>query len=120
MSNLKDIRLPEMVITADGKQYKLTLDMNTFATLEDKYGSTQAFVDAVKGVSVKAVRTLLWAALQDEHPEMTEKDAGKLISLGNVTEVLESITGLLSAFGDALPDIAEEIKNLIPSLTPEK
>lgn len=119
MSNLHDIRLPEMKITSKGKEYHLTFDMNTFADLEEEYGSTQNFIEELKKISVKAFRKMFWFSLRDEYPDMTEREAGKLIGLDNASEIIESVTGILTAFGDALPEIAAEIKNLIPSQTPK-
>jgi hypothetical protein len=115
MSNLHDIKIPNLAIKAEGKEYTLTFDLNTFAEIEEKYGGVFPFFDEVKKFSPKAIRFLLWNALQDKHSEITEKEAGRLLGLGNVIETIESIVEIFNGLGDSLPQIADEIKNLFPS-----
>lgn len=121
MSNLHDIRLNPIKIMARGEDHTLMLDMNTFAEIQDKYetkNGLMGFLEDIQKLNIKAIRLLVWAALVDEIPDLTEKEAGKVISLYNIWDVFGSLLDLLNGIGDALPDVADAIKNLIPSQTP--
>ncbi|MFS0736932.1 hypothetical protein ABC347_07770 [Sphingomonas sp. 1P06PA] len=69
-------------IEADGQRYTLTLDFNTFVEIEEATGlDMQALGPALSdSPSAKLVQTVFWATLLDQHPDVTPRDAGRLIS----------------------------------------
>ena len=94
----------EVALDVDGKTYVFRFSVNAICELEEALGSS---VNTIAGqlsdmsaVKMKTVRALVWAALRDNHSEMTITDAGELISDAGVAAVMESV-GL--AFARAFP-----------------
>ena len=72
----------------------LRLDYNTFADIQEATG-----LNALEGepfqeehiTKPKVLRAVLWACLRDEDPQITERDAGRLMTLGNIQQIVETI-----------------------------
>lgn len=103
----------------DGKfalgDHTLTFNVNTFCDLEDHFEAQD--VNEVLGIiqgletnpSLKVIRGIFYVALQQEHPEMTERDAGNLISEVGIAAASEALSEAVSqAFPD---DSGEEVGN---------
>lgn len=97
---LKDIREITVPIELD-KPRGLKFDLNAFAELEDKFGSMDAAFQAMQKGSLKAARTLLWAGLLHEDETLTERKVGGLVTLANMSAIMDRITSALTA---AMPD----------------
>jgi hypothetical protein len=72
----------EASFEVDGKTYRLRYDWNAAAEFEDAAGRplSDALLDVAREkLSAKSLRAMLWAGLQQEHPEATLKDVGRLI-----------------------------------------
>lgn len=100
---LKDIREVSVTVQLD-RPRQVKFDLNAFAELEEKYGNMEAAFHAMQSGSMKAARTLLWAGLLHEEPNLTEREVGGLVTLGNITEVMERITKALT---EAVPEGGE-------------
>lgn len=92
MSAIKDGRFP---ITLD-KVRHLMFNLNAIDEIQDKFGGFDRLDEALAGKdSIKNLRWLLTLLLNegadDEDEELTEKQVGKLIHTGNLTEVKSSI-----------------------------
>ena len=66
----------------DGKKYRLRFSWNAAAEFEEPAG--RSFYDAADALaagrlSVRTLRAMLWAGLQEHHPELTLREAGVLI-----------------------------------------
>ena len=100
---LKDIREITVPIELD-RPRGLKFDLNAFAELEDKFGSMDAAFQAMQKGSLKAARTLLWAGLLHEDETLTERKIGGMVTLANMSGIMESITSALTA---AMPESGE-------------
>lgn len=69
--------------TVDGERYTLRCDFNALIAFEDATGedALQAF-EALEGgqVGLRQMRAIMLALLQHHHPEITEKEAGVILS----------------------------------------
>jgi hypothetical protein len=112
----------EVSFDADGKSYTLHFSTNAICELEDKLDRSFVSIsnDLAKAVSapdkirMTTLRAIFWAGLQDHHPEIDLKAAGKLIlSTGGMLGVMNLIT---EGFARAFPD--PETKGARPQSTP--
>ena len=82
-------------VTIEGKDYRLTFDMNAMSDLEQVTGEN-AFdlIDRIMQGETNAtnLRALMWAQLQEHHPDTDLRAAGRLISAD-----LEACTKALQA-----------------------
>lgn len=84
--------------------YTLSLSANAICELEDHTGREIGDIaSALNGsVGMKMVRALVWAALQDHHPEIDIKGAGNVITAAGMHACMEAIG---AAFQRAFPDV---------------
>lgn len=92
----------------------LTFNVNTFCDLEEAFGvdDVNVVLAKIQGLeehpSLKVIRTLFTVALQQEHPDMSEKDAGLLIGEVGIEAAAEA---LMEAVSQAFPDADGEVGN---------
>ena len=95
-----------------GDPYRVRFDLNALIALEEETGAS-VWGDGESGGDLLAllespklstVRLLLWAGLQHEYPDMTQKDAGALVGLGDLEQLIPLLT---AAFGASLPEVDE-------------
>lgn len=99
----------EVAFEADGKSYTLRYSIDAICALETASGKgVVALVGDLLNpatMSLTLARKVLWAGLQDAHPEITEKDAGELIvhagGLGKIVSLFND------AFATAFPEAAK-------------
>lgn len=110
MGNLNDIKNNKSLTIklADGKDYELRFTLNAMAELEDRYGDVDKAFAAMDKGSFKAIRCVLWAGLQDQHPELTEQKVGSLIDMASMHEMMGQLNAGLA---QDLPD-AEGAQNI--------
>ena len=72
MQNACDVK----TVTIGGREYKVRYTVNSLCALEDRAGMP---IDRLMDRQFSATRLLLWAALAEEQPELTVRDAGALI-----------------------------------------
>jgi len=99
---------PERTLTIEGQTYRLVLDINAQALLEDKLSTPKEEVvfqsvaqKAIEG-SVRHARWLFWASLLRYQPDITPEQAGDLMSAAS--DVPEALSGALS---ETRPDEAD-------------
>ena len=109
MSHVNEIKIKPIPIVLD-KPRTIVFDLNSFAELEESYGSVQAVLDEMAKGSIKALRLLLWAGLVHEQDNLTPKDVGRLIQFGDVPKLTDLLNGALET---AQPSPEEEA-NLHP------
>lgn len=97
----------QVSLKASDTIYTLCLSANAMCELEELTGETIGSL-AVKmdgeAVRMTHVRALMWAALQDHHPEIDIKGAGRIITEAGMSACMEAI-GM--AFQRAFPDVEE-------------
>lgn len=102
----------EVTFEADGKQWTLAYSINALCVLEDALGMGIGEVverfGNVQKLRLNTVRAVLWAGLNDHHPEVSLKQAGELIA--DMT-LPTSIDLLGRAFSLAFPDGKDESGN---------
>lgn len=102
----------ESTITVDGKTKKMIYDMNALAELEDHFEcNVEQLMDVLRNdMSIKNIRTFLWAGLIHDNEDLTEKEVGKWIGTEEnpLKDVLEKMTSALKR-GMGVSD--DEIKN---------
>jgi hypothetical protein len=92
MANLNEAKpRATSIVLADGVERKILLTLNALADLEDKYGSVDAAFDLLNKGNIKALRFVLWASLQEHHPDLTEQQVGSLVDLKFMTELINTI-----------------------------
>lgn len=89
------------VTLADGKKYDIKFDLNSMCTLQEKFGDDVITVlTGIDGSDFKIIRTVLFALF--EHEGLTEKEVGSLITMANMSSVVEALG---QALGDAMPEL---------------
>jgi len=91
MSEVKSIIVKETPIVLD-KERNLRFDLNTFANLEDIYGSIDEAMKKMEQGSVKAIRAILWSALVHEDPALTQKAVGAMLAITDLNEIAGTLT----------------------------
>jgi hypothetical protein len=77
------------------KVRKIFFDLNALGELEERLGVPLDELQNVK-LSIKNVRTLIWAGLIHEDEDLTEQYVGKLVHVGNLQHVQEKIALAMS------------------------
>jgi len=98
--NATSVRNKGIGVELNGKPHIIKFDLNSFAELEDKYGSVETAMKVLESGTIKGIRTLLWCGLLHEDENLTEKQAGALVGIQDLAELTEKIT---EAMGESLP-----------------
>lgn len=86
----------EVAFEADGKAYTLRLSTNAICELEAALDRGLDAIVASMG-RLSTVRGLLWAALRDNHPDVTMAGAGLIIDKAGMPAVMAAVTSALTA-----------------------
>ena len=99
MSNLHDVKPTRNTITLnDGVEREIAFTLNAMAELEDRYGSVEkAFEELEEKQSIKAARFILWAALMEKNPDLTERQVGSLIDAAYIQTIMSTMSDALNA-----------------------
>lgn len=96
---------------AGEKDYTLSFSINSLCELEDLLGESvntvAAQISNPAAVRMKTVRALIWAALQDNHPDVTLEQAGDITSEAGLPATMAAVG---AAFAGAFPETAGEAK----------
>lgn len=106
----EDIKQVGVPIKLD-KERHLIFDLNSLCDIESKYGDITKAMDIIsKNPSISDIRFLLWQGLKGEDESLTEKQAGHLINIYN-------LTAIMNALGDAmqvsLPEVQDKAKKIM-------
>lgn len=83
-------------ITLD-KERTLKFDLNALCVLQDKFTDLDEAFSGLGKKDFKTIRTLVYAVLaHEEEDSFTEKDAGSLVTMQNITQVAEALGKALS------------------------
>jgi hypothetical protein len=88
-----------VTLTADGAAYRLQLTLNALACLQGETGlSLKALVAKLQeqgdDVDFTLVAVIIWAAMQDHHPDMTLADVMRLNADGGLEAMTDVIQKL--------------------------
>lgn len=101
----------EVTINVGGNEKVLLYDMNALAELEDRFECDldQLIEVFENSISIKKIRTFLWAGLIHENEDLTEKEVGSWIGKADTP-----IKAVIEKMGDALKlamGVYDEVKN---------
>ena len=96
-------------LVAGDKTYRLRLDINAIAELEDHTGKginqiAEELADPAT-MRIGMARAVFWGATRSTHPEITIKDAGVIMTDAGFADAIDAIN---TAFVRAFPDMAGE------------
>ena len=105
-------------ITLGGKEYEVALDMNAICDLEEKYGSFEKAAkvldtigqDFTKPGAMKDIRFLLCTMLRHTDDSMTERQAGKLMTMDEMQNIMNSLGDAMS---NSTPQVEDDEKNAV-------
>lgn len=82
-----------VALQAADKAYKVSFSVNALCELEDAFGVSVQQIGAIfdKDASMKDVRKLARCALSDHHPEITEKDAGLVVTEAGLPVFMDAV-----------------------------
>lgn len=93
MSTLKDAKAkPVKLRFNDGTEHEVLFTLNALALLEEKYDSVDAAFEALNKGSFRAIRYMLWAAIQHEEEPLTEAQVGARIDMNSLAQITEDLT----------------------------
>jgi len=83
---------------ADGKVYKLSpLNLNVMAKLEDSFEcGLDKLMQEFEKKQASSFRKMLFILLQDNHPEITLEDVGKLVPMSKFAEISKIISEVMT------------------------
>ena len=87
----------KMVKLSDGNEYQLPpLNLTVTADLEEAFDcDIEEVLGKLAKRSATNLRKLLWVLLQYDYPEMTLKEAGQLVLIPTMGEIIKEILSLL-------------------------
>ncbi len=93
----------EVGFEADGKPYTLVFSINALCELEDRMGEAVSGIDSLASSRkrFRTIRTVFLCGLLDHHPELTEREAGRIIDAIGI-ERADALVG--EAFALAFPE----------------
>ena len=92
MANIKKLRREPIVIDiGDGVERIHRYTLNSFALIEEKYGTIDKAMEALRSGSVAAVRFALWAGLVHEDENLSEHYVGSQIDLSDLEDLAEKM-----------------------------
>lgn len=113
MSVIKDGRYP---VEIGGKTYHLLFSLNALDELQDKFGGYDKLAEAMSQDNKDWIKNTKWLlamlineGAEEGEPEVTERQVGRMIHTGNITDIQEA---MLKAFsvgtsGTAEPEVGE-------------
>jgi hypothetical protein len=113
---------PKIEITLDKKRH-LLFDLNAMCSFEEVTGKnlfeSDVFEKILKNMDPINLRALLWACLLEEDPELSLKDAGKLlhgVSLEKVATAINAAIMVAVPEGKQGAPLASRLRGLISGL----
>ena len=92
MANIKKLRREPIVVDiGDGVERKLRYTLNSFALIEEKYGTIDKAMEIMEAGSIAAIRFALWAGLVHEDENLTEHYVGNQIELSDLEALAEKM-----------------------------
>lgn len=88
---IKVRKAPVVVDIGDGVERKLRYTLNSFALIEEKYGTIDKAMEIMEAGSIAAVRFALWAGLVHEDENLSEHYVGNQIDLSDLEALAEKM-----------------------------
>lgn len=86
-------RRGSVALQAGDAAYMVSFSVNALCELEDAFGVSVQNIGAIfdKDASMKDVRKLARCALSDNHPEVTDKEAGQIVTDAGLPIFMETV-----------------------------
>ena len=100
MTKLLETPKRKVITLADGKKYTLSaMNLNTFCNLEEEFDCDieDIQVKLAEGRKASILRRLLWIFLQEDYPELSKTDIGKLVPLIGMEVILKDVMEALES-----------------------
>lgn len=113
MSAIKDGRY---AVTLNDKTYHMLFSLNVLDEIQDRFGGYDK-LDEVLSTDKNMIKNIRWLftlllneGRDDGEPELTEREVGRIIHVGNLSEIKGAIFSAFAygATGDDEPDKAED------------
>ncbi len=92
MANIKKLKREPIVIDiGDGVERTLRYTLNSFALIEEKYGTIDKAMEVLNSGSIAAIRFVLWAGLVHEDENLSEHYVGNQIDLSDLEDLAEKM-----------------------------
>jgi len=90
---------PTTITLADGKEYIIPpLTLNTLIGLEEELNcSIDKVSELLSNRAASTVRAFLFALLKENHPKLTLKDVGALVTADHLPAVLETVVSTVKS-----------------------
>jgi hypothetical protein len=94
----------EVGFDVDGARYTLAFSINALCELEEKLGGAVVDLGTMMtgGKRFSTMRSVFWCGLTEHHPELTEKEAGKIMTAIGFNKA-DALIG--EAFALAFPEV---------------
>lgn len=111
-AELKNANAPKTIVLG-GKEYEVALDMNAICDLEERYGSFENAAKTLDDIGqdfskpdvMKNIRFILCVMLRHTDESMTEKQAGRLMTMQDMQHIMDSLG---EAMGASVPETDEK------------
>lgn len=94
MSNVSEVKRKSIELNLD-KVRHLKYTLNSFAEMEEKYGSVDQALAMVSENKISAIRFMLWAGLMHEDENLTEKQVGNMIEVDSLQDICNKLVTAL-------------------------
>jgi hypothetical protein len=86
---------------SDGKEYKLPpIDMTTLANIEKTMGfGLGKFASKIENETMQTLRSLVYALLKENYPELTIEQVGRLVTLKEIGMLSQTIAEIMAISG---------------------
>lgn len=99
---------PEVELEIGGKKRALRLDLNAMTLFEDTVGKSITEIN-IGSMGARELRALLWVCMLEGEPELTLKEVGSWINMGNMGKVAGMVAeAFIAAMPAAEPDEDQE------------
>ncbi len=92
---------PKTIKLTDGKEYKLPpIDLTTVANIEKTMGfGLGQLAGKLESETMTTMRSLVYALLKEEQPELTINQVGHLVTLKEISSISSTITEIMAISG---------------------
>jgi len=104
--NVNKVKRPPVYVDLDKKR-QLKYTLNSFAEMEDRYGSVDIALKAMEDGKIKAIRFMLWIGLINEDEDLTEKQLGGMIEINDLQALSDKMNQVMAADLPAEEDAAK-------------
>lgn len=83
------------VTLTGGEELELTFNFNTIVDFEDATG-INLMAGGFENRSPRVMRALVWALAKPSHPDLTEEQAGALLTIGDMEIIMKAVASMMN------------------------